>query len=85
MASKLRYIEYDVCTRVANSSCTHESMAWNLFNNARNQFYHRKTGFTTVKPVCKLKNRFKIDNIILSRDKPDEKTVYQSQNQFINR
>ena len=23
-----------------------------------NRFYHRKTGFTTAKPVLKLKNRF---------------------------
>ena len=33
-------------------------MAWNLFNNSKNRFYHRKTGFTTVKPVLKLKSRF---------------------------
>ena len=33
-------------------------MAWNSFNNSKNRFYHRKTGFTTVKPVLKLKKRF---------------------------
>ena len=35
-----------------------EYMAWNLFNNAKNRFYHRKTGFKVEKPVLKLKNRF---------------------------
>ena len=33
-------------------------MAWNLFNNSKNRFYHRKTGFTTIKAGLKLKNRF---------------------------
>ena len=27
------------------------SMAWNLFNNSKNRFYHRKTGFKVEKPV----------------------------------
>ena len=31
--------------------CTTPSMAWNLFNKSKNRFYHRKTGFTNVKPV----------------------------------
>ena len=33
-------------------------MAWNLFNNSKKRFFHRKTGFTSNKPVLKLKNRF---------------------------
>ena len=32
-------------------------MAWNLFNNSKKRFYHRKTGFTIVKPVLKLKKK----------------------------
>ena len=34
------------------------SMAWNLFNNSKNRFCHRKTAFTTVKPVLNLKKWF---------------------------
>ena len=53
----------------------------------------RTTGFTTVKPVLKLKKWFKIGIIILSREKPDfqlinqfinRKPIYQSNNQSIN-
>ena len=41
-----------------NDMLNDASMAWNLFNNSKNRFYHCKTSFTTVKPVLKLKNRF---------------------------
>ena len=43
-------------------------MARNLFDNSKNRFYHRKTGFTTVKPVLKLKKRFYGGKTVLSTE-----------------
>ena len=47
------------------------SMAWNLFNNSKKWFYHRKTGFTTVYQFINQKTMLSI-----------EKTVYQLIIQF---